>query len=60
MNNDTPRTFAQDWKELMDGWITIQTAARAAFPQATDQEIYEITKGAFEHALKWNTKGRTP
>ena len=44
-------TIAQDIKEMMEGWNKIMIAAKAQFPQATEEEIYEIAKGAMNHAL---------
>lgn len=45
------RTFAQDMKEMMDGWDKIMAAAKAQFPGATEEELYQIAKGAMNHAL---------
>lgn len=48
--NKTP-TIAEDLKKLMDGWNTIEEAAKKEFPNATKDELYEITKGAMDFAL---------
>ena len=44
-------TLAQDLKEMMNGWNTIETAAKKQFPNATKEELYEICKGAMNHAI---------
>ena len=44
-------TFAQDLQEMMNGWNTIVAAARAQFPAASEEEIYQIAKGAMQHTL---------
>ncbi len=44
-------TLAQDIKEMMDGWNTIMAAAKEQFPKATEEELYQIAKGAMNHAL---------
>lgn len=44
-------TIAEDFSELMHGWDTIMKAAREQSPDATEEEIYEIAKGAMNHAL---------
>lgn len=37
--------------ELMAGWNTIEAAAKKQFPHADKEELYEICKGAMNHAL---------
>jgi len=44
-------TFAQDLQEMMAGWNKIVAAARAQFPAASDEEIFQIAKGAMAHTL---------
>lgn len=44
-------TFAEDLKDMMSGWNKIMVAAKAQFPKATEEELYEIAKGAMNHAL---------
>lgn len=44
-------TFAQDLQEMMNGWNTILAAARREFPAASEEEIYQIAKGAMAHTL---------
>ena len=44
-------TFTQDLKEMMSGWSAIVAAARAQFPNASKEEIYQIAKGAMQHTL---------
>jgi len=36
---------------MMEAWNKIQKAARQQFPNATEEELYEITKDAMNHAL---------
>lgn len=59
MKNETNTTDGQivkDIKTLMDGWNTIEAAAKAQFKGASKSEIYDITKGAMDHALGWGKK----
>ena len=49
MNKAT--TAAQDIAELMAAWNKIMAAARAQFQNASEEEIYQITKGAMIRAL---------
>lgn len=44
-------TTAEALKEMMEGWNTIMEAARQEFPNATEEELYQIAKGAMNHAL---------
>lgn len=44
-------TFAEDLKEMMNGWNKIMAAAKVQFPKATEEELYQIAKGAMNHAL---------
>ena len=44
-------TFSQDLQEMMNGWNAILAAARAQFPAASEEEIYQIAKGAMAHTL---------
>lgn len=44
--------IAQDLKELMAAWNTIAAAAKQQFPGASAEELYQIIKGAMNHALK--------
>jgi len=52
MNKPTTPTLAQDLATLMAGWNTIEAAAKAQFPKASKDELYNICKGAMNHALK--------
>ncbi len=45
------KTLADDLREMMAAWNTIQSAARAQFPGASDEQIHKITSGAMEHSL---------
>ena len=44
-------TTAEALKEMMEGWNKIMEAARQQFPAATEEELYQIAKGAMNHAL---------
>ena len=44
-------TFAQDIAEMMAAWNKIMTAARAQFPNATEEELFQIAHAAMKHAL---------
>jgi hypothetical protein len=46
-NNETVTLIA----ELMAGWNTIEARAKKKFPRANAEELYEICKGAMDHAL---------
>lgn len=46
------KNTAQLFKELMEGWMLIEGTAKEQFPKASKEEIYGITKGAMEAALK--------
>ena len=52
MKNNTNSEIAKDIATLMAGWNTIEAAAKAQFPKASKDELYEICKGAMNHALK--------
>jgi hypothetical protein len=45
-------TDAAALKEMMQAWNTIMAAARKQFPGANEEELYQIAKGAMNHALK--------
>lgn len=51
-NNTTDKQIAADIAELMAGWNKIESAAKAQFPKASKHELYEICKGAMNHALR--------
>lgn len=38
--------------ELMAGWNKIEAAAKLRFPGASKEELYQICKGAMNHALR--------
>lgn len=44
-------TTAEAMKEMMEAWNKIMAAARQQFPKATEEELYQIAKGAMNHAL---------
>ena len=43
---------AKDIAEMMNAWNKIQAAARKQFPRASEEEIYQIAKGAMLQALR--------
>jgi len=42
---------AQDIQEMMNGWNKIEAAARAQFPSATDDELFQLASGAMKNAM---------
>jgi hypothetical protein len=44
-------TFAEDVIDMMGGWERITAATRIQFPQATDEERYQIAKRTMAHIL---------
>lgn len=44
-------TVASDLAEAMAVWNRIIAAARREFPDASEERIYQIAKGAMNHAL---------
>jgi hypothetical protein len=38
-------------KEMMSAWAIIEKEAIRCYPKATPDELYQICKGAMEHAL---------
>jgi hypothetical protein len=51
------KTFASDLREMMHVWNHIEAKAREWFPDATEEEIYQITKRAFDHSLGLDRRG---
>ena len=45
------KTFAADIAELMAAWNKIEAAAKAQFPNATAEEVFQIASGAMSHAI---------
>ena len=45
------KAFAQDLTEMMAAWAKIEAAAAEQFPNATDEERYQIVSGAFAKSL---------
>ena len=45
-------TTQQAIAEMMNAWNTIVAAARKQFPQASEEEIFQIAKTAMNHTLK--------
>jgi len=43
--------FADDIAEMMNAWNKVQAAARKQFPDASEEEIYQITKDTMNAAL---------
>ncbi len=44
-------TLVTDIKEMMEGWNKIENCAKAAFPQASKEELFKICSSAMNHAL---------
>lgn len=42
---------AKDLQEMMDGWNIIFTAVKIEFPNASEEEIFQIASGAMKYAL---------
>lgn len=38
-------------KEMMDNWNATEAAARAAYPNATEERIYQLTKAVINNSL---------
>jgi hypothetical protein len=51
-NSASNRSLAADFREMMAAWATIEAAAQREFPGACEDEIYQICRGAMNHALK--------
>ena len=53
MEKQTPESdsLVADLKEMMAGWNKIEAAAKKQFPCASKEELYQIAKGAMNHAL---------
>lgn len=49
--NTAAPTLATDLAQMMGAWDRIAAAARREFPNASDEELYQITAGAMNHAL---------
>ena len=45
------KKYLTDIATMMAGWNKIEAAAKAQFPQAGKDELYQICKGAMNHAL---------
>ncbi len=45
------KTFAADIAELMADWNKIEAAAKSQFPNASAEELFQITSGAINHAI---------
>lgn len=43
--------MSQDIQEMMAAWDTIMKAAKAQFPDASEELLYVLCKGAMNHAL---------
>lgn len=46
-------TTQQAIKEMMEAWNTIMEAVKKQFPNASEEELYQIAKGAMDHAIKF-------
>ena len=47
----SPATFAKDIAEMMRVWNSIIAKVRATFPRASEEEVYQISKGAMNKSL---------
>ncbi len=47
---------ADDIKEMMAVWETIEREAKKRFPDASKEELYQICKGAMNRQLKQDPK----
>ena len=47
----TNKAFADDLREMMSAWNTIEKAAREQNPRATERKIYEIASSAMDRSL---------
>jgi len=45
------RTFAQSLRNVFNAWLTIESAVREEFPEADEEEIYQLTKLAMYQAM---------
>lgn len=48
--------FATDFAKLMAAWDWLHNEFKTAHPKASAEEVYEMTKAAFEKALKLEGK----
>lgn len=44
-------TFAQDLLEMMEAWNKIMASARDQFPEASDEELYQLAKVRVERRV---------
>ena len=44
--------LGNDLMEMMNAWDAITNQARTQFPNATDDQIFEIAKNAMMHAMR--------
>jgi hypothetical protein len=44
-------TTTEALKEMMAAWDKIMETARRQFPNASEEELYQIAKGAMNHQL---------
>jgi hypothetical protein len=43
--------FAKDIQEMMDNWNKTEAAVRAAYPNATDEQVFQISSAAMKKSL---------
>lgn len=53
MTIKTHTTFAQDMMAMMNAWENIISAAKVQFPNADDEEIFQIASNAMRHTLNF-------
>jgi len=51
MKQNKTQTDAEFMAELMKAWNTIEAAAKAQFPNISNEERYQMCKGAMDHAI---------
>lgn len=56
MTTATDQELKDTIAELMAGWNKIEQAAKEQFPGLDDDAIYQITKGAMNHATGLNRR----
>jgi hypothetical protein len=58
MKNESKSTYATDFAEMMAVWNKIEAAAKAQFPNADKEELYQICSAVFDQALGINKNKR--
>lgn len=50
-NAECKATAAQALQEMMNVWNTIMSSARAEFPEATGEQLFQIVSSVMRHSL---------